>query len=1311
MKPLLLLILIFFQFTLQNRYISISGGFDQGDCAEELKPCKTVYYTTKQAKKNETIYFKSKIGNDKWNCTEDFNIIITKDLTFEPFSSEDITFEIHCFFQRETNIFIFLNDSIVNFNRIHFFGIFEKFESLFYINTKKVEINLTKFSIKKINTKLIKYNHDIKNEAIKIRIKNSSFNQIHSLILLNELLTNEIFILIKDTSIYDILDTPLTLNIQGQGNLIIDNSYFQRLVDPIVLKNDVSFDINVQIMKSTFFQTVGLFLEHSNLQISDSYFIENQNENGGAINIENSFVSINSTLFFKNHANSNGGAIFLISEKYESIIDIYNSTFKQNYIHNALDKEYGSAIAMYSDFKFTMKYSKFESNYGTGKLWRGTIFLQSFDQNKVNFEGNEYISNFGYFGGALYLHLKASNVVLKKEIFISNEVLIAGGSIYCDDVLHLEIIDCEFINSNSKDIAGSILLNGGYSEIISSSFTNGKSNFGGAIQVQGRGELLTKNSRFHKNVVKYNGGGIVCSLTSKCLFENSEFNSNKASKGGAIYTYSGNLELIKGSKFIRNIATLGGSIYFSEGGKLEISTCNFLENRAILGGCIYYNTNSKNPPIRELYMERTTFENSFASSGGGIFYFSGEKLNPIYYKNVTKNRVYYVNSNAGFGPNFATNPKYAISKMNDIKVHNEHSNVKIIKIHPNENLNLKFQIFDEFNQEMKSHPSFNLKIRRKTKNYEIFGSSSRIIENRFVQFSDNSLKGKIGNNFTLELYSGSHSNIEISKILIELKKCPMRYKMMNDTNGFIECKLCPSNYYSLGPGYCEKCPSYVFCEEDQIIAYEGYWLYQKENEPIEVFFCENGNCNDGKCNANRDETKPICGACKDNFEEWSGNCVESTGSISISFIYWLALSIIQIFFILIIFHILSQSKSSGSITIFFFFLQTILLFIGRSTPIFRFLRAFNLEIESSWGSLHIFEQSPFKRSSYFKLLFPIFEISSYFLIYLFIILILYLFQFLNGLFKNSRNREYIELNESHINSEISMERKSIIQSKVVRSFFEIFIDTKSYITTLINLILLTYQPILNISMSYFHCRKFGNSIHLISSTDIICFDPKYFEWIPIYMFLLIYSILFPILLLIFLIILKNKKMLYSEKIINHFGNLYLHFKPNFYFFEVIFLFKRIILNLILFIFTITSIHETVKYFVTSISILIFLFFQLLLKPFELKRDNHLNEISLFFLSIILLFRGYLTFDLTQFWIWISILFLGLCIIFILFFSILNTNSFIIYLKHSIVNLFKKKKFDENDIEEFDIDYDIESDDDDDVLSDVQQFGDEISSDE
>jgi predicted outer membrane repeat protein len=239
----------------------------------------------------------------------------------------------------------------------------------------------------------------------------------------------------------------------------------------------------------------------------------------------------------------------------------------------------------------------------------------------------------------------------------------------------------------------------GFAKFESVLFKACSSHLGGAIFIDDQGSATFKQSTFEGNTASQ-GGALYVKSQSQLLLRKVNFNHNKAegdaavSSGGAIFinVQGGDVNsiLIQDSAFNSNAATRGGAVRMS-GSNVKFVNTNFTTNVAIskassptnmYGGAIYV-CDTNNVPATPRFESCVFDGNSVMASDlyesrGGAIYFqrsSGEMHDVVFKKNLAKlgGAIFFVNDEDAIlifaGSTFLTNTEQNIASAGNVGGH------------------------------------------------------------------------------------------------------------------------------------------------------------------------------------------------------------------------------------------------------------------------------------------------------------------------------------------------------------------------------------------------------------------------------------------------------------------------------------------------------------------------------------------------------------------------------------------------------------------------------------------------------------------
>ena len=233
-----------------------------------------------------------------------------------------------------------------------------------------------------------------------------------------------------------------------------------------------------------------IFLNNDGEDIIENCTFKNNTGNYGAINAENTKVTIKDSKFSDN--NGNNGAADVIMNSDDS--SIANCDFKNSYGGgNGGSINWAGNNGQLSDSTFTNCIAAGLSSAGA-VYWSG---------NNGKISKSEFKNNKAFDGGAIIL--KGDDVTVEDSKFINNTVSLNGGAIDIDGI-NDKIINCQF-DKNSALNGGAIKVSGNKATVEKSTFTENNAANGGAIN-WGGGDGSLVSSNFAKNTATDIGGAL-----------------------------------------------------------------------------------------------------------------------------------------------------------------------------------------------------------------------------------------------------------------------------------------------------------------------------------------------------------------------------------------------------------------------------------------------------------------------------------------------------------------------------------------------------------------------------------------------------------------------------------------------------------------------------------------------------------------------------------------------------------------------------------------------------------------------------------
>lgn len=213
-----------------------------------------------------------------------------------------------------------------------------------------------------------------------------------------------------------------------------------------------------------------------------------------------------------------------------------------------------------------------------------------------------------------------------------------GGAIYCPYSAYYSayayLNNCMFIN-NSGEYGGAIYMDGGYLEIINSTFMDNYAyNYGGAIACEYNSQVTISKSKFINSTSLNDAGGAIYAKSSKLTADHINITGSKATFGGAITALSSTVSLEELFAENNSAQYEGGAIYQMYG-TITIRNSNFINNSASNGGALFIDNTTNMIQYQNVFTNNTAF-----NSGGAIYSLLNAKsrinLNE-YYNNVALN--------------------------------------------------------------------------------------------------------------------------------------------------------------------------------------------------------------------------------------------------------------------------------------------------------------------------------------------------------------------------------------------------------------------------------------------------------------------------------------------------------------------------------------------------------------------------------------------------------------------------------------------------------------------------------------------------
>jgi len=325
---------------------------------------------------------------------------------------------------------------------------------------------------------------------------------------------------------------------------------------------------------------------------------------GGAIIAQNrnTKCSITNSDFMKNETEGGfprgqGGAVFV---RDFADLNVSNSNFLNNIVRTG-----GSGIYIFESAKAVIDQCLFKGN-DSGTSGAG---LEASQGGLATITNSDFEENIARRGAAIYIWGGANTTITDTKFIKNTASLIAGAIRFRDTGGEINRINnCEFDENTGTDNGGAIHTEEAKLEILNTTFTKNKANFGGAISaIKEDNEVIISNSEFSNNEAITDGGALESFDGTYYEIKNTNFYNNLVTNGngGAIelgVSETGRPNLIDacifdGNKAIRldwDGAGFGGAINLINS-HTAITNSLFINNQSTAGGTIKFNNDAGSP--------------------------------------------------------------------------------------------------------------------------------------------------------------------------------------------------------------------------------------------------------------------------------------------------------------------------------------------------------------------------------------------------------------------------------------------------------------------------------------------------------------------------------------------------------------------------------------------------------------------------------------------------------------------------------------------------------------------------------------------
>lgn len=254
-------------------------------------------------------------------------------------------------------------------------------------------------------------------------------------------------------------------------------------------------------------------------------------------------------------------------------------------------------------------------------------------------------------------------------------------------------------------------------------------------------------------------------------------------------------------------------------------------------------------------------------------------------------------------------------------------------------------------------------------------------------------------------------------------------------------------------------------------------------------------------------------------------------------------------------------------------------------------------------------------------------------------------------------------------------KKMSIPLQIIYKIYTYFIPS-AFMRAFINTIIFNFQPLAYLTMSYMlscFSLETGDFV-MIHYTNLKCWSTgDYWAWGALIIPVLILLIVGPTLAILFLIL--NRKRLNNTTFRNYFGLLYQVYKPNYFWFEWVFLTKKLLLILSTVVSQMLTISygvDGVQYILYAIVISFTFIFVLAFNPYERRGDNAVEKLSLLITLLIIGVQEGTTQFSETIGVLLGALLMILCVVVILVYVVVQL-PIVRKIASAIVGLLKAKK--------------------------------------
>ena len=421
------------------------------------------------------------------------------------------------------------------------------------------------------------------------------------------------------------------------GTVMLSDSIFRRHSDGVALgRNPTGVCIRLlgsvaNIKHSQFRKNTGYIggvinAVQSNVEVQDSFFIQNTAEAGGAISVDgNSSFSADRCSFKSNAARISGGAVFsLESEVRGTDLLFRNNTSGYN----------GGSIHLERSSRLELVQSTFVRNKA---VVGGSIFLQQrvngsmescslSDSDASVSGGHMYIEDSemscnncrmqrGIADNGVFFFLHAGSLHLRQSKLESGQSNLSGGGIFATDGSFVNATNTTFKNCSAGDSGGAIYMKASQLHMCDATFEDNEAeDSGGSIFAKGESVLWVSNSNFSRSFA-LSGGTVAAKTKTNANMTNCSFLESTAQElGGIWFVQDDSTASLDHCNTSHGAAKSGGVLYVRDNSSVYIRKSKMTDSVATRGGCVNIENNS------DVEMMAVMVESARAEENGGALH-------------------------------------------------------------------------------------------------------------------------------------------------------------------------------------------------------------------------------------------------------------------------------------------------------------------------------------------------------------------------------------------------------------------------------------------------------------------------------------------------------------------------------------------------------------------------------------------------------------------------------------------------------------------------------------------------------------------